>query len=406
MELTYEALDQKGNPVSDVLTANSVDEALEELHRRGLYVRNIIEASKGRVKGVRARGVASERTSMSLKRLVYFTKQMNMLLKAGSSVVPALQTVRLQLKNRDHVAMIDSMIRDVEGGSPLSDAMSRFSRCFDSGYRAIVAAGEASATLPEMFNRLARIVAKRKAVRAKLIGGMTYPALLTLLSINVVVTLLLFVIPRFGGLFETLHADIPVSTKFFLALSNFLVARWKWLLGVVVGGLAFAIWFMLSARGKALFINVQTELPGLGWLAKKLLQGEVFRTLGMLLECRVGLLDAVELARGVTGNQRFQKLLDDVVEGVTSGQSMSSALKKCSWIEPVLAHSIQIGEDNGHLAAAVNYCADILEEENTELIATVTRLIEPIILIIMGIVVGAVAISLFMPLFDLTASMR
>jgi len=179
---------------------------------------------------------------------------------------------------------------------------------------------------------------------------------------------------------------------------------WPVLAMVLIGLVVLVAALCLSRRGRIFFTSIQTEVPVLGRLMSRLIQGQLFQTLGMLIECRVGLLDAIELGRGITGNRRFQTLLDDVESSVTSGDQMSSALKRAGFISPTIYHSIHTGEESGNLGPAISFCADSLNEENQELISTITRIIEPMILVVMGFVVGTVAVSLFLPLFDMTAA--
>ena len=404
MNLTYKAVDPSGKSVSDVIEAPDIRAAAEQLHRMGLLVTDISPATA--VEGRRASDLAtSSSTKLPLKTAVLITKQMAMLLKSGSGVVPALEAVKAQLPKPEHAAVIGSLVRDLQEGLSLSEAMAKHPRSFDASYRAIIAAGEASARLPDIFSRLAHILRQRKVVRNRVIGALVYPALLLSICAGVTLLLLLFIIPRFAVLFTTLRMDLPASTELLLGLSTMLRERWGTMIVVVIGGAGGVAGFILSARGRQIIIDYQTDIPVVGKLISRLIQGQLFQTLGMLIECKVGLLDAVELGRGVTGNRRFIKLVDDIKESVISGGQMSTALEKSGIINPSICHSVRIGEDSGNLGPAITFCAETLDEENSELISTMTRLIEPMILILMGFVVGTVAISLFLPLFDMTSAM-
>lgn len=403
MNLTYQAIDSAGKRVQDVIEASDVREALEQLRRKGLLVTHIA-AAEARQRLDRRPAAAAAGTRLSLKTLVFFTKQMTMLLKAGSAVVPALTAVRRQLRKPAQVALVNALIADLEEGSSLADALGKHPRTFAPTYRAIVAAGEASATLPRMFERLTGLLARRRAVRNKIWGAMAYPAFLVFLSINVLSTMLLFVIPRFSVLFTTLQLELPRSTAVMLKLSAWLQSDWPILVAVAAAGAAGLLVLFTSAQGRRLMADVQTEVPLIGRLWSRLIQGQLFQTLGMLIECRVGLLDALALGRGVTTNRRFQTLMDDIEQAVTSGDRISSALKRAGFISPSIYHTVHTGEENGNLGAAITFCAETLDEENAEIISTITRLIEPMILIVMGVLVGTVAVSLFMPLFDMTSA--
>lgn len=159
-----------------------------------------------------------------------------------------------------------------------------------------------------------------------------------------------------------------------------------------------------SARGRQWITDVTPRIPVVGKLISGLIQGETFRVLGMLMEAHVGVLEAIELVRGVTSNKRFQQLYDGMESEVTSGGSISVALETSGLISPAICHAVRTGEESGQLGSAATYVADVLDEDNTELIDTLTKLVEPAILIVMGFVVGSVAVSLFMPLFDMTSA--
>ncbi|MCC7292049.1 MAG: type II secretion system F family protein [Phycisphaerales bacterium] len=402
MNLTYDAIDSTGAAVRDVIDAVDTGEAIEKLRRRGLFVKAIKQADESKA----VVGKASSNLVLPLKTLVFFTRQMAILLKTGSAVVPALQVVRKQMKKPVHAEMIRSLVTDLEDGLQLADAMRKFPRTFDPAFRAVVAAGEASATSSMMMERLALILVRRRALRNKILGAMTYPTLLLLMSISTVSGMLTFVVPRFAGMFKTIGVEIPWSTQFLLNLSDMLTRYWGLALGAVVSVLTALGLLTCSPPGKRFLANIQTELPMIGRLTSRLIQGRIYRTLGTLIECRVGILDALALTREVTSNRRFRRVFDEMDEALTSGDRISTVLLKNRFIEPSLAYSIQTGEENGQLGPSISYCADILEEENAEMIAAMTKLIEPMILIVMGAVVGGVAISLFLPLFDVTSALK
>lgn len=402
MNLTYEAIDSAGASVRDVIDAVDTSEAIEKLRRRGLFVKAIKQADEIKP----AAGKASSNLVLPLKVLVFFTRQMSILLKTGSAVVPALQVIRKQMKKPVHAEMVRSLVTDLEDGLQLADAMRKFPRTFDPAYRAVVAAGEASATSAMMMERLALILVRRRALRNKILGAMTYPTLLMLMSISTVSGMLTFVVPRFAGMFKTIGVEIPWSTQFLLNLSDALTRYWGLALGGVVASLTALGLLTCSPPGRRFLANIQTELPLIGRMASRLIQGRIYRTLGTLIECRVGILDALALTREVTSNRRFRRVFDEMDEALTSGDRISTVLLKNSFIEPSLAYSIQTGEENGQLGPSISYCADILEEENAEMISAMTKLIEPMILIVMGAVVGGVAISLFLPLFDVTSALK
>lgn len=405
MILTYNARDLHGRSLRDTIDAPTAKQAVEQLRRKGLYVTDIAPSTNQRRAAAVARQAHAE-MRIPLKSLVVFTRQMAMLLRAGAAIVPALHAIKRQSKKPALVTVISSLITDLEDGATFTEALRRFPLVFNPVYCAVVAAGEASATVAEMFERLANILSRQRALRNKIIGAMSYPALLITMCLGIFITLLLFVIPRFSQMFVQLGVEPPESTRLLLDIAALL--RTYWILAVLgvlaaIGGLVLLI---ASRGGRQLAADVQTSVPFLGRLRSGLIQAQILRTLGTLLESRVGVLDALELVRSSTRNRRFQGLFNDVEQAVTSGGHLGAAFERSTMIDPHVCQAVITGEESGNLGPAMTYAADMLDETNAEVLAAVLKLIEPVILIFMGFVVGAVAISLFLPLFDLTAALR
>ena len=405
MNLTYEAIDGSGRNVTDVVEAPSVREAVESLRGKGLFVTHIARAKVEQMQQ-RLAAASSElsRVRFSLRQLVMFTRQMAMLLASGSAVVPALNALNRQIKDARQRAVIRQIVADLEEGHTFADALRKYPAVFDSSYCAVIAAGEASAMLSPMFTKLAGIMGKRKAMRNKVLGAITYPALLILLCVGIVNVLLFFVIPRFGDMFDTLGVALPASTQTMLALSGWLREWWSVPAGLGAVAIIAGVYLVKSPAGRQIVSDTQIQVPLIGRVMSRLIQAELLRVLGMLIEAKVGVLDALDLARGVTRNRRYGLLCDEVEEAVTSGNSISQAMEKSELLDAGICQAVRTGEESGSLGGAISYVADVLDEENSELIDVVTKLIEPVILIGMGVVVGVVAISLFMPLFDITAA--
>ena len=405
MNLAYEAIDGSGRNTSDTIDAPSVKEAVESLRQKGLFVTHIGQARKEDAPpqfSSASDGLAKVR--FPLRQLVMFTRQMAMLLASGSGVVPALTSLARQVKNERQRAVIRRIIADLEEGRVLADSLREYPATFDSSYCAVVAAGEASATLPEMFTKLASIMGKRRAMRNRVIGAMIYPALLILLCVGIVNILMFFVIPRFGEMFATLGVPLPSTTEFMLAMSAGVLEWWWAPVGLAVGAVVGSVYLARSRTGRQFVGDVQIRVPLFGQVMSRLIQAEVLRILGMLIEAKVGVLDALDLARGVTCNRCYGGLCDSVESAVTSGGSISSAMEDSGLIDASICQAVRTGEESGNLGGSISYVADVLDEENGELVGVLTKLIEPLILIGMGVVVGVVAISLFMPLFDITSA--
>ena len=405
MILTYEAIDADGRPTSDEVEAPSPREAVERLRRRGLYVPQITKNATPQAAATSGSGLSGD-VRLPLKTLMVFTRQMAMLLRAGSSVAEAITTIKREMRKPEHAALLSRVVTDLEEGATLTDAFRKHPRTFDAVYCAVVAAGEASASLEEMFERLAVMVGKSRVTRNKVLGALTYPALLIFMSCGIFLVLLFFVLPRFNGMFVQLGVDPPASTRLMLSTADVLTTYWPIAFGVILGAIVATVTILTTDAGKQWLANVQVRIPIFGRLRSRLIQAQVFRTMGMLLGSRVGVLETLELVRASTRNDRFQNLFGEIEEAVTAGGEISKTFERCTFVEPYVCQAVHTGEQAGSLGDAISYCADMLDETNQELIDAVMRLIEPVILIGMGFVVGGVAISLFLPLFDMTSALR
>jgi len=404
MNLAYEAIDGSGRNVSDLVDAPSVKDAVEILRQRGLMVTHITRAKAEETQRLTEASSELLKVRFSLRQLVMFTRQMAMLLTSGSAIVPALNALMRQMKDERQQRLVRQIVADLEEGHTFADALRKYPSIFDASYCAVVAAGEASANLSPMFTKLANMIGKRKSMRNKVVGAMIYPALLVTLCVGIINVLLFFVIPRFGDMFDTLGVPLPASTEFMLALAGGLRVWWPVPVGTVIALVVGGVYVLKSSAGRQFLSDVQTRIPVVGRVLSRLIQAEIMRILGMLIEAKVGVLDALDLARGVTGNHRYGVLCNRIEEAVTSGNSISSAMEESHLIDASICQAVRTGEESGSLGESVSYAADVLDEENAELVGVTTKLIEPVILVGMGVVVGIVAISLFTPLFDVTAA--
>ncbi len=369
-------------------------------------VRPDAAAPKGELSSVADTGDVQPATRLPLRSLLLFTREMAMLLTSGSGVVPALAAIGRQKTQPAHRALIGQIREDIEGGLPLAEAVARRPGVFDPVYCAVVAAGEASATLADAFVQLSDMIAKRRTIMNRIVGALAYPALLSMLTVGIVCVLLFFVIPRFGSLFTSLGVPTPATTAVLLALADFLHAHWylpvTGLVALVAGGVAV----VRTDAGRQWLADAQLAPPLLGHLASRLIQARAFRILGLLIRSHVSVLESFALARQVTRSRRFQDLFDAIIEAVSAGGSMSATMLESGLVSPTICQAIHTGEQSGALGSAVTFAADVLDEENEQLLGTVTRLLEPLIIIVMGTVVGGVAVSLFMPLFDIATAVR
>jgi type II secretory pathway component PulF len=270
-------------------------------------------------------------------------------------------------------------------------------------YSSIIAAGESSGQLNVMLNRLAMLTSKQLHLRRSISGAMIYPALLMNVGVIVMTVLLVFVLPRFAGMFKSLDAPLPPTTRFMMFLSDVVRGYW-WAVLAVIGACGFGVWqYVHSAAGRRTIGNTLLTLPRFGKIAKELIAARIVRLLGVLLDSNVPVLDALALTRDAAGNEKFAQLVADAEDAVSRGDNISSAFDHSNLINPSICEAIRNGERSGQIGPLLLNIADFMDEENEVVVRSLSSLIEPLILIVLGVFVGFVAISMFMPLFDLTA---
>lgn len=404
MAFAYEAMDAGGRQVRGVVEADAIEDAGEQLRARGLFVTRLAPSSATVAAASRgARQMMSGRPG-NLRDLLMFSQQVSMMLRAGSRLVPALEAIEEQITKPAWREIVADIRQRVQTGSPLSAALGAYPQVFNQAWQAIIAAAESTGGAEEAFDRLAAMTRQQQQIRTRIIGTLAYPAALLLLSFGVLGVMAFFVLPRFDDLYCTLNTPLPWLTRQMLAASRYLSAHLATVL-LAAGGLAAG--GVLLVRTPAVRHQLETALsraPLIGRLIRQLVLARILRVWGTSVHSSVPLLESLQLARGCTRHALFTELMDELVARVSEGDSVGNVLMRSPLVPRTMASAIATGEQSGQLAAALLFLADYLDNENDQLLAALTRLLEPAILVFMGVAVGIVAVSLFLPLFDLTAA--
>ena len=402
MKLSYQAYDQSGGEVTGTLEALDEADARDALSRRGLFVTDIAAESGGG--GAARRSAVAEKPGRGgLKQLSMFTRQLYVLLSSGTQVVPALTALEQQMKDQRWRQAVGSVRARVEQGSSLSEAMEVFPAYFDSVYRSMVSAGESGGSLPGMFGRLADLTQKRLHVQSTIRGALAYPVLLITVAIAVLTLMLLFVVPRFADLFKTLKVALPPSTEVLISMSNALKGYWWLGIALIVGAVVGLKAWITTAGGRRVRDRVLLRLPKFGPILKSFATARIIRLLGILLEGHVPVLEALKLTGNSTTNVHYSELIKRGQDLVSKGEPISASFGKTDLISPSVYETVRSGEQSGQVGPLLTNLANFLDEENEVTLRSLTSIIEPVILVMLGLLVGFVAISMFMPLFDLTS---
>jgi type II secretory pathway component PulF len=404
MKIAYTAFDRSGKATVGTIDASSPTEASEILRKRGLFVTESREADQTSQRAVTASSDARVSQGRRLKNLAMFARQLHVLIASGTPIVQGLSAIERQCEHPDWRAVVGRIRRRVEEGAPLSEAMAQHPQHFDAVCRSLVAAGESSGTLPPMLDRLATLSRKQLHLRSTILGAMVYPCVLSGIGMIALIVMLMFVLPRFSTLFESLDSPLPPTTQALMWLSGFLWAYW-WavLLGLSGAALGFMFW-MRSDALKHQLNSVLLSAPKLGRLVRSLMTARLARMLGTLLESKVGLLDALQLTRQSAVIVQYADLLRRAEDAVGRGEPMSAVLGSTDLISACVQEAVRNGETSGRLGEPLIQMADFLDEENDIVVRSLTSIIEPMILIVLGVIVGFIALSMFLPLFDLVSA--
>ncbi len=406
MKLAYNAVSTTGTPVSDIIDASSMDEAMDLLRGKGLFVTQIEPESdsKARAKAkAKGSGIRLKSRTKRLKDVAMFSRQLNVLVATGTPLADGLAALERQVRDADFKAQL-AIIRDhVEQGLTLYEALGKAPKYFDEVYRNIIKAGEESGSLPVMLDRLALLTRKQVQIRSQISGAMIYPCLLIFISIAVLAIMLTVVMPRFTGMFESLDVPLPATTVALMAMSDGLRTYWWAVLLGAVGGVVALKFYLATPGGKRYMDGVMLTVPVLKEVTRSYATARIARLMGVLIECNVPLLDTIQLVRCATGNSKYETMMIRAEQIVVSGEPVSGAFADERMIEPAFYEAVRNGEQSGRLSMLMITVADFMDEENDTRLKALTSLFEPLILVFLGLMVGGIAISMFMPMFDLTS---
>jgi type IV pilus assembly protein PilC len=402
MTCGYAAFDAMGHHVSGSIDAADANQASDLLRKQGLFAPEIStdDVDPG------AQPAGRVRLGKRLRNVARFTQQVHALVSSGTPLAQALRAAERQATESGWRQVLASLRGRVESGTPLAVAMEASPEYFDPVCRSLVSAGESSGNLGIMLERLARLMRRQLQLRTAIVGAMVYPSLLLVIGANVLIVMIMFVLPRFAGLFQTLDSPLPPTTKFLLWLSGWMVSYW-WLVfgGLVLAALGLRAWWM-TPGGRHVVHSLSLSFPKIGVLTRSLTSARLARLLGVLLESKVPLLEALALVRQAAVNVHYDRLVARAEDAVSRGQSISSVMAESDLIVPPVQEALRNGEQSGQLGLPLVQMADFLDEENEVVVKSLMSLMEPAILIVLGLVVGVIALSMFLPLFDLVSSVN
>jgi len=394
----YEAFDNAGVPVSGKLEAENEQSAAGRLRKMGYIVVEIAE-----VKETSLRKTFSRQRKIKVGDITFFSRQLAAMISAGIPLTRCLYTLHEQTNNAKLRGIVGEIARNVEGGMSLSESLRAYPDVFSPMFVDMIRAGEVGGAMEEMLKRLSEQLERNKILRDNIRAATFYPTVVILFAGFVVTAMLFFVVPVFIGFFPP-GTPLPLPTKIVIALSNSL--RFYWyvhicLLVAVVLGMRF---YLASDAGKKAWDSIKFRLPVFGDIFKKAAVASFSRTLSTLLAGGIPVLQALETAGPATGSMQITKAVQQTGVGLQEGRGIAVLLQKSGFFPPMLVNMVAIGEETGELSALLGKVAEFYEEEVAITTKGLTSLLEPVLLIVIGCIIGGMVISIYLPIFTAVTS--
>jgi type IV pilus assembly protein PilC len=391
---TYTARALNGDLRTATIDAPSRDEVVAQLRRQRLNVVKIDEAAQ-------AANKKKSSGKISMRDVVIFTRQFSTMINAGLPLVQALDILAKQSENKALKDVTRAVVFDVESGHTVADALRKHPKAFTDLYVNMVAAGEAGGILDTILMRLATFLEKNDALVRKVKGAMIYPGVIMSVAAIAIVVLLLFVIPVFEKMFESVGMPLPLPTRVVISMSRFLQSYW-W---AVIGGFMFAGWslkkYYATPDGKLAIDKMLLKMPVLGDVLRKSAVSRFTRTLGTLIGSGVSILDGLEITAKTAGNRVIQDAIMESRASIAGGETISAPLQKSQVFPPMVISMIAVGEQTGGLDEMLSKIADFYDEEVDAAVSGLLSLMEPVMIVFLGVVVGGMVVAMYLPIFDM-----
>ena len=393
---TYTARAFNGDLRTATIDASSRDDVIAQLRKQRLSVVKIDQDAAKKI----------GRGAIKTRDIVIFTRQFSTMINSGLPLVQALTILAEQTDNKALSEVTRKVVFDVESGNTVADALSKHPRAFTNLYVNMVAAGEAGGILDTILLRLATFLEKNDALVRKVKGAMIYPAVIMSVAGIAVVTLLIFVIPVFAGMFASAGQALPLPTRIVIGASGFLKAYW-WVIGaVIIGGGYSGKKYYATSDGKLVIDRLLLHFPVLGDVLRKSAVSRFTRTLGTLISSGVSILEGLEITAKTAGNRVIQDAIMQSRSSIAGGDTIAQPLQKSKVFPPMVISMIAVGEQTGGLDEMLSKIADFYDEEVDAAVSNLLSLLEPIMIVFLGVVVGGMVVAMYLPIFDMVNAVQ
>lgn len=399
MEFVYQARDDQGQLRTGTVEANNEATAFDVLRMHGLIVIKIMPYSKV---NILERIKLFER--VPLKDVVLFSRQLATLINAKVPIIQALRILETQVSSDKLKSTINEIAQRVESGESLSSAMAAYPRIFSELYVNLLRAGELAGTMDESLNYLAVQLEKDYDLRSKVIGAMTYPAFILAALFVVGFLMFIYVLPPLVGVLQESNVDLPFTTKILIATTNFMRGYW-WLVLIILGGLGSGLTFYSrTTGGKYVFDTIKIKAPVIGTLFQKIYMARFARNLSTLIAGGIPIVKALDAVADIVGNEVYKEIIINASTQVRNGKSIASALTTRPEFPPIVAQMTQIGESTGRLQEILDKLANFYEKEVEGVLKILTTLLEPIIMLLLGLAVAIMVAGILLPIYNLAGA--
>ncbi len=406
----YEAMDTTGGEVKDTIAAANEEEAQQKIRQLGYFVTKLTEVAdkkKGGKKDAKKPAAKVKKNKVftiggvNTKQLVQFTRQFSTLQDAGLPVLRSLKILESQMKPGALKNALMDVVEDIESGNTLSEAFAKHPKAFDRLYVNMVRAGEAGGALEVILRRLADFKEKAQSLARRVKGAMIYPLAVISVAMAILSFILIFIIPKFEKIFTDFRLRLPWITEVLIATSKWFVQYWYMLPVFPV-----ALWLTLklirmNKTGAYILDKIKLKIPVSGMIIEKSIVARTTRTLGTLISSGVPILEALAIVRETAMNMVFEEMFLRVYESIREGETISTPLRESRLVDDMVVNMVDVGEETGDLDTMLNKVADVYDEEVDVAVESLISLLEPIMVVVLGLIVGTIVIALFMPLLSL-----
>ncbi|MFW5908717.1 MAG: type II secretion system F family protein [Desulfosalsimonas sp.] len=333
--------------------------------------------------------------------IIVFCRQFSTMIDAGLPIIQCLDILQSQQENATFKKMLKDIKESVESGKTLAESLKKYPQHFDDLFVNMVAAGEAGGILDVILRRLSTYMEKAARLKAQVKGAMTYPLVTIVIAIGVVAVILVFVIPVFQEMFADFGKALPVPTQMVIGLSEFVKAKILWIIGAVIILILAFRQFYRTEKGRAMIDELMLKLPIVGILVRKVAVAKFTRTMGTMLASGVAILEALDIVARTAGNKSVENAIYKVRAGIAEGRTIADPLSETGVFPPMVCQMIAVGESTGAIDAMLEKIADFYEEEVDQAVENLTSMIEPFMLVFLGVIIGGLVVSMYLPIFQM-----